>query len=1488
MGRCITARAGLCAAVCMGALWAQAPKAKAAYPGGDDYRARAAWFMSFRQSHDELSPAAHRLRAWRQAQQIPALHPPPRTLSAATVGGSPAGAPPAGAPPANLGGNWSPLGPQPENDPQFGAVAGRLTAIAADLKKDPSGNTVYVGAADGGLWESTDALSASPTFSAIGDGMPSLAVGAIALDSSTTPTTIYVGTGEGNGSEDNYYGVGILKSSDGGQTWTNGTGVNFLGSGITRLLIDPTNPQILLAAVTESGVYVSDDSLVSSPSIGIVRSSDGGATWTQVYRGVSVTDLLYVPITPTSGYYYAAARATGILRSSDQGQTWQPMGNPLGGTAISIDNFYRVSLALGGGQIYALMADSQGLPVSATDCNGSTACTGLAVSGDGGVTWTPLNVPSGLYGANQQGTYDQYIAVPPAASTLVIGGIDVWSAPLGSNPLAWTNLTNSYGSGSVHMDEHAFLGLDALRWFVANDGGIWYTPDQGSQWSNLNATLNTIQFYSVSADPATVGRYLGGSQDNGTALSSGTAAWSEIWGGDGGHTAINHANPQQLFTENIYVSLKRSDDGGTSFLPVVDSKTITGPTEFYTPYALTADAATVYLATQEVWKGPAVPTTTGAGWQAISGNLTHPMGAMDPTADLLTAIAVAPSDPGTVYVGAFDGALSASHNATSAQPTWTQVALTGLRTTAPLTAIAVNPTDPNTVYWGYSYVGATVNNLLFKSTDGGVTPINIVGNLPSTPINAIVIDPAHPSNIYVATDVGVFVAGDGGTPLEQWARLGSNLPATAVLSLSLTPASGSPVLVAGTHGRGAWSIPAVAPPGFAISANPISQAVEAGQTATYTLTTTASNGASTITLDCGGESDCVITPATLAAGGTATVAVTRAQGGFPSPITINASNGFSTQSLQLQLTTYDFNMFWPTGSASSTLQLGQSQSFSFNLVDLSGTPAFDAPIALSCPNAPTGVTCTFNPATVASLGSTTPASLQIQAGANAPPGALALDVRGVGGHVTRDLTLKLNLAQFILTANPTTVITPAGTPQVFSVVASSVSNFAGNIALTCAVTGQSPAACAVQPASITAGQSSTVTVSGLPGNLSDTITVTGVGGSTQVTAQAVAEAGDFALQANGNATIPGSNVASATVTVFSGFTGFSPSIALSCPGTGGLSCSFNPASITPGQTSTVSVSGLAGLPASNNIPLVITGTAGALQHSVTASLANNGDFQLSPPQTPPNPVLPGEGQTFNFEVTSLNNFFGDYAAACGTGLAFPCSVIPAAIAGLIGTTGATVTATALPSPGPDNVPVVVTVVQGGTTLSHTLTIPLVIGDFTLAPQATTASVNPGGTAAYSIYFHTTPGLSAKVNWSCTGLPAGAKCEYNNPATVFDGSSSAILITTPASAAPPTNPGQAGGALPPWELLSGMLLLLVAAISHAGRRRPWLLAGALLVASVACGGGSSGGGSTGGGGGGGGTTLPPPVTSTITITATDAAPNVANPVSRSVSVQLTVQ
>jgi photosystem II stability/assembly factor-like uncharacterized protein len=1482
-------RAGVICLLCLvcGLALTQAPTRPNPYPEGDHPEQRVDWFLRFRQSRDSESPAAHRLEALRQARRMMTIHRPRRQELAA-----------AGASPTSIGGDWTELGPKPESDPSFGDVGGRLTAIAVD-PSDTTNNTVYLGAADGGLWKSTNALSSNPTFTPIGDNLPSLSIGSIALDATTTPTTIYVGTGEPNFSQDSYYGDGIFKSTDGGQTWTAGTGVDFTGSAISKLLVDPDNPQVLLAAVTEGGVYSNDNLAVDVPAIGIVRSTDNGQTWSRAYSGDhSGLDLVY---DASRKAFYAAIRSQGIFQSTDQGESWAVL--PRQPFVPGTQDFTRASLAVRGGVLYALITDQNGVATSASDCTG---CAGLVASGDGGQTWTLFTPPAGMFsvGKYSQGTYDQFIAAPPGTTALVLGGIDVWSGNPSTNN--WTNLTNSYTAPTitVHPDQHAIVCLSASTWIVGNDGGAWSTADGGTSWTNMNATLGAIQFYSVSADPATAGRLIGGSQDNGTAMATaGSLTWPNKFGGDGGHTAINPANPQQVFTENFGVSLMQSGDGGTTWLSVVNATAIPSSTdhgEFYIPYTLDpTNSAQVYLLTQRVWRGPAAPTAPGAGWTPISGDLTHPEidSDIDPSGDDLTAIAVAPSDGNVVYVGAFDGSLSRTINANSAPagalPTWTEMPASGNSFAGPVATIAVSPKDAQTLYWGLAFLGGGSAHL-FKSSDGGQTKTDISGNLPAVPVNALLIDPLQPNNIYAATDVGVFVASDGGVANEQWIRLGDNLPAAAVLSLSVTSAGGTPLLVAGTHGRGAWSIPLASVPIFSMSLSPATLGVEQGQAGVFQLQTTAVNGPSTLTLDCVNYGPgCTISPATITAGDTATVTVDTSAG-TQNSITIHATNGYYQQSVTSQIVILSFGAYFRyTGSTSGTgeVAIGQtaSEDLWVSLVDLKGPP-YDAPITLSCPSPPAGLHCSFSPATIPNLSSAgQPVTLTVSADSTLTAGPQpTLDIQATGGSVVRHVKLDLTATTVGITATPADQSVLVGTPAKYqATVTDQAAGFSGAVTLTCNV--GFGISCTPNPASLTfnatGSQTSEITVlapaSG-PGQDygAPSIALTAATAADAAHASVQLHPQDYLLRPGLQEFSKQSLLSGATsvnlVIGASGVNGFSAPVTLGCANTA-ASCSFAPLTIVPGAaTGSVLTVDLSGLPPNPALPLSITGSADGIQHQVSFPLDTAGDFSLSLAGPAPTAVSGGEALV-QVNSTPVNYYNGTLTYSCSSSQGFTC-VAPASTP--VGWSSV-VDIKGVPATGPLNLALTATTSADGVTVSHTLQAAIPVADFSMSADPTTLSLpSQGGTATLHLTFHATNGLSLPVSLRCTG---SAFVSCSQLATVTDGAAVDLPIKMSASNPAPVVAGLGRG--PGWPLGLGLVLVGIA-MAIPRRRRGLVLIAVLLIAGVACGGGGGGGGSNlGGGGGGGGGTQPSIVP--ITITATDATPGLTSPAQRSVSIQLSI-
>ena len=778
---------------------------------------------------------------------------------------------------------WTSVGPQPTapiaNNPFTGypTDAGRVTALAID-PNDRTGNTVYLGAAEGGVWATTDG---GQSWTPLTDFQPSLAVGSIALDPTTKPTTIYAGTGEGNFNGDAYYGVGVLKSTDGGKTWTQDitfaqpAHANPITSGpyIGSLAVNPFNNQILLAAVEPS------DGLTQA---GIWQSINGGLSWapvlTEFFPGAG-TSVVFDPNSAGTAYaalgFFAGSPQNGVYKSIDGGVTWT-------NTNLRISGIGRVTLAMGppaaaGKPSEVLTAFSNASTCNSNPSSCSSNLGGLFLSTDGASTWTPTNTPDFCGDPNDSTEGDCWYALALAVSptnpnVIYVGGANSF----GGDTLAvstdggttWSKDLNAGGgantvnaSGQLHVDTHAIVfSSDGTKLYIGNDGGVWETGNVGVssqvKWNGLNNSLSLTQFYpGISVSPGNLHVALGGTQDNGTQMYSGNLQWQDTGiCGDGGYTAISGSTQYIACAgdEGVWISgsgaTRWAGNGiGTCTTTITSLSANCYHGDFVPPLVLDPEKSqTLYFATNVVYQ-----TMDGAtSWKAISSDLTH--GDFQTFDTFITTLNVSPVDSNVLYAGTADARVWVTTNAGAGTSATFQELDAGLPRRS-VTEVAADPASRTTAYVVFSGFSscATCDHLghVFETKNNGQSWASITGNLPDVPVNAFVPDPAIPGTLYAATDIGVFGTTDGGV---TWSPLAPGLPLVAVLGLTMDAQTRT--LWAGTHGRGMWAVQLKPPPDFSISANSVTSLVKAGSSATFAISVSAVGSAFTdpISLSCSG------------------------------------------------------------------------------------------------------------------------------------------------------------------------------------------------------------------------------------------------------------------------------------------------------------------------------------------------------------------------------------------------------------------------------------------------------------------------------------------------------------------------------------------------------------------------------------------------------------------------------------------------------------
>lgn len=660
--------------------------------------------------------------------------------------------------------SWTSHGP--------GNVGGRIRAMVVHPTDT---NTIYIGAASGGVWKTTDG---GASWSPLKDLMENLAVNALVMDPSN-PDILYAGTGEGFYNVDALQGEGIFKTTDAGASWTQlQSTLNNNFYFVNKLAID-ANTGTLWAA-TRAGLFF---------------STNGGDGFTQrmLTDNSNVTDIAISATNPA-----VILVAQGLYQD---GRIYRS-GN--GGNSFS-QTFTRQGI---GRLVVAFSPSNPSIAYASGQDQSTNQCGAFLKSTNGGSTWADITIPGPTASGDptftgQQAWYNMIVAVHPTNPNIVYAaGLDAFGTDNGGT--SWEQISRWDAERTqpefVHADHHiiVFNPLNPNTVYSGNDGGVYRSYNSGTAWQHLNNGLAITQFYYGAVHP-TLFRLYGGCQDNGTIATDNSPNWVEIIGGDGGATEVDYNDPNFVYGEYTNFCFYKSTDGGANFTKSMNGIPVgpgifdgtTDRTLFITPFIMDPNNPNILIGgTFRVWK----TTDQAASWNPVSGDLTGDGTGTEGAS--ISALAIAKGNSDVIYVATTSGKVQVT---TDGGTNWT-LRESGLPQ-AYATRIAIEPNDPATAYVSFS--GFSDGNKVFKTTNYGATWTNISGNLPNIPVNSLLVVPTRNDAIFAGTDLGVFTTTDGGT---TWFRDGLSLPNVAVFDMDYRASDDR--IFAHTHGRGVYSSPA--------------------------------------------------------------------------------------------------------------------------------------------------------------------------------------------------------------------------------------------------------------------------------------------------------------------------------------------------------------------------------------------------------------------------------------------------------------------------------------------------------------------------------------------------------------------------------------------------------------------------------------------------------------------------------------------------------
>lgn len=640
------------------------------------------------------------------------------------------------------------------------AISGRIISIDFH-PSDP--NTFLVGSASGGLWKTTDY---GTSWECLTDAYFTMGVGAVAYNPQN-PQSILIATGEGYGFGSEFtQGFGVYISHDGGDNWS-------------PTAIVATYEQFF--AGMDIVWHPSDTTIVNvSSSFGNYHSTDGGINYTYTLDRMGGR-MMPDPLNPNRLYftarYYNDTYPGGFYLSTDAGANWSLTG---AGLPIPYEFGYT------GMFIHPVYNQIIYLTVSQSAAIGSGPLEGLYKSSNYGATFTEIPTTQDMmcypapYEYICQGWYDNTILMDLTDTlTLYSGGTRLWKSLDGG--INWNLIDTMDAAYAVHADHHQTLWHPLTGdLFDCNDGGVNFTSDGGSTWTNISDGLITHQFYSIASaetDPEVV---IGGTQDVGT-FSSTTAhsgGWVNNFSGDSfGHDISNLNSNVWYGTSFINFQRLKSVDFGSTWLQIntgtsgADQWRMTMVVHpLYDNILMSANDNFIYKSTNGGTSWTAVAAIGQIGtfeWDNVNPDIVY-------AHDLYG---------GRIYKS-LDGGDSWFLLVTS--------------TVGNVTDLATDPNNSGTVYITIGGYGPSAQ--VYISEDGGLTWMDISTDLPEVPANTIDVSPYNPEEVYVGNEFGVWMSLDGGS---SWQAFNDGLPAAVVVEDLHFYAPDTTIRI-GTYGRGYW------------------------------------------------------------------------------------------------------------------------------------------------------------------------------------------------------------------------------------------------------------------------------------------------------------------------------------------------------------------------------------------------------------------------------------------------------------------------------------------------------------------------------------------------------------------------------------------------------------------------------------------------------------------------------------------------------------